>query len=282
MNYPPFSKSNTRNTIEIPSNKRPYNNNQFESNNKNYKTSERKGISLTPDRQVYKSNSSREIQGYSSTQKYNPRLLDNRNSSAKKTDYSYLNDNGNPKEKQFQKDFSQISINNHDYSTISKLSNKSMAQAYLDRRHLETQQKINRLRHEKLTQESSELKFKPVISDNSKKIIKNLISKEQAIKVISNPNPMNNLNSHQNQYAAGSNYSNASNQNANYLNSYNYINSLSNQKNTPVKPQYSQLDDYRKIAEKRENLVQNPQRHTIDVRGFYLFLFFINLNFYNI
>jgi len=261
MNYPPLNKGYTRNTIDISANKRTNNNFPNETNMNSNKINKIKGISLTPDRQIYQSNSSRDIHGYISNHKYQPRLLDTRNSSGKKTDFSNLHDNGNPKEKTFQNDFSQISINNQDYSTISKLSNKSMAQSYLDRRHLETQQKINRLRHEKLTQESSELKFKPLISDKSKKILKNIILKEQAVKVISNQNPA--AYSNESKTASGSNYSNA---NANYLNSHNYNSSYSNQKNTSKPPQYSQLDDYKKIAEKRENLMQNPQRHTIDVK----------------
>lgn len=275
MNNPPINKLNTRNTIDNLSNnyKRNYNNMQNESNIKtSYKTSDRKGISMTPDRQIYQSNSSREVQGYNSNKKYNPSLLNTKNSSAKKSEISNLNNlnhNGNPKEnKTFQKDFSQLSINNQDYSTISKLSNKSMAQAYLDRRHLETQQKINRLRHEKLNQESTELKFKPAISDNSKKIIKNLIMKEQAVKVIGNNTNFNigyNYNYENNERSAINQINNNFDTvNANY-NGHNYLSSQVNQKIEAKPPKYSQLDDYKKIAEKRENLMQIPQRNTIDV-----------------
>lgn len=272
MNYPPLNKVIAQKTAEIPLNRLTSNNNN---NSKCYKAVERKGISLTPDRQIHQSNSSREIIRYNSNQKYNPRLLENRNSSAKKTDVLNLHDNGNPKEKQSQKDFSQISIsNNQDYSLISKLSNKSMAQAYLDRRHLETQQKINRLRHEKQTQESSELRFKPVISHKSKKIIKNLITKEQAIKVVSNNNtniPVSKtINNHEsNCDVPGNNYNyyKYDYYNINSLKiveSKNYNGGSSNVKN-PVKPHFSQLDDYREIVKKREILAQNPHRNTIDV-----------------
>jgi len=294
MNYLPLTRGTNPNLSDIPYNdKRTNNNSNLESNSKVYKTAERNRVSLTPDRQIHQSNSSREIHGYSSIQKYNPRLLDNRNSSAKKSDFSNLHDNGNPKEKQSQKDFSQLSIINNqaDYSTISKLSNKSTSQAYLDRRHLESQQKINRLRHEKLTHESTELRFKPVISQNSKKILKNIISKEQAIKVIcgnidsvnkNTNNTYTNSNNYESNYAAPQKCNNVyfKNKNNNYVHSQDYISGFSNQKN-PVKPQYSQLDDYRKIAETRQNLVQNPQRNnTIDVKKIYSLIILLVYCFY--
>lgn len=257
MNNPPLNKGNTRNTIEMTQNKRFYNNIPNE-NIKGYRPNERKGISLTPDRRIQQSNSNREIINNYSNQKYNPRLLE-RNASAKKTDFNRLNDNGNPKEKYSQKEISQISIN-QDYSTISKFSNKSMVQTYLDRRHLETQQKINKLRHEKLTQESSELRFKPLISENSKKIIKNLISKEKAVKVVDSTIMTNT----ENRLYYEKNSENALNKNN--LNDYNYHNNNTYTiQKSPIRAKYSQLDDYKKIAEQRENLNNTYDRHTIDV-----------------
>jgi len=57
----------------------------------------------------------------------------------------------------------------------SKFSNSSQkGQQYLDRRHFETLERINKLRTEKLKNEECELKEKPSISRNSQKICERL------------------------------------------------------------------------------------------------------------
>ncbi len=194
-----------------------------------------------------------------SNQKYNPRLLE-RNTSAKKTDFDSLNDNGNPKEKYYQKEMSQISMN-QDYSTISKMSSKTMVQAYLDRRHLESQQKIIKLRHEKLTQESSELRFKPLISENSKKIINNIISKEKAVKVIDSSL----IGNRENRLYYDNNSENNFNKNHIADGSYQNNNNSFNTQKSHTRQKYSQLEDYKKIAEKRESLNNTYEKNTLDV-----------------
>lgn len=268
MNYPPLEKGNTSITSEIINNRRIANNIPIPDFNRDPRIGENKRISLTPDRRNYQSNSNRDIYNINKpNQKYNPRLL-KRNYSSKKIENnnsSNINDHQifNYKEKNSQKEVSQISSNN-DYSTISKLSNKSMVQAYLDRRHLETQQKINRLRHERFSQESTELKFKPVISENSKKIVKNLITKENAVKIL-NHNPIL-LGNRDNKYNFENNGDFEYNKNSfNNINYNNYNNTTHSKQKTVSKDKFSQLDDYKKIAEKRENLNIKIHKHTIDV-----------------
>jgi len=269
MNYRPLEKGNTSITSEIINNRRIHNNIPIPDFNRGPSKGENKRISLTPDRRNSQSNSNRDIYNINNqNQKYNPRLIQ-RNYSSKKIENNYnsnLIDHQiiNFKEKNSLKEISQIS-SNHDHSTISKFSNKSTVQGYLDRRHLETQQKINRLRHERLSQESTELKFKPVISENSKKIVKNLITKENAVKIF-NHNPIL-LGNKENKNTVENNvdfeykknlYNNHNNNNYNNNTTYSKQKSVSKEK-------FSQFEDYKKIAEKRENLNLNFQKHTIDV-----------------
>ena len=115
---------------------------------------------------------------------------------------------------------------------------------------MEAKQKINKLRHDKFTQESSELKFKPKISDNSKKIIQNLVNKEKAVKI--NPNLINrdNYKNYENDIRNSEiNINTNSNKNENgYNHNHNMKNNLNNK--------YSQFEDYKKIVERRE-IMQN-------------------------
>lgn len=256
MNYPSHDRNYQPNTINLAQNRTTYNN--IPNNmNRGTKTGDRRGISMTPDRSNIQSNYYREnFNNYNSNSnsKYNPRLLE-RNSSAKKSEINRLYDNGNTKESYPQKEVSQASFNN-DYSTISKLSNKSMVQAYLDRRHLETQQKLSKIRHEKFTQESSELRFKPLISENSKKIIQNLVNKEKAVKL--NPNLL--IKDHRS-------LASITTSNPSTIKSYGgYYNDRG-----PTKLKYSQLDDYKKIAEKREQMNTINNKSTIDVKIIFIY-----------
>ena len=219
MNHIPYDKNNYRNNLDLNNNRR-LQNYMINDATKGYKQNLIKGVSLTPDRKTNQINNRDNL-----IINNNTRMVP-RNNSAKKLTSNNIYDTLN-KDK---KEVSQISFN--DYSTISKLSNKSMVQAYLDRRHLETQQKINKLRHEKFHQEASELRFKPNISENSKRIINNLVSKEKPVKI--NPNLL--IRDNNNSYGTLQ---------AQKINS-------DGKKNIVQK--YSQLEDYKKIAEKRENI----------------------------
>lgn len=72
-----------------------------------------------------------------------------------------------------ERDYKEASYNNN-YSNVASITN------YLDRRHVQTQERLNKLRSEKYSSESSQLKFRPAISKNSRKIINNLINKEKS------------------------------------------------------------------------------------------------------
>ena len=60
----------------------------------------------------------------------------------------------------------------------SKISNNTSIKSYLERRHQESQQKINLMRIQKLKHETENMQFKPKISENSKKIINQIIKRE--------------------------------------------------------------------------------------------------------
>jgi len=275
MNYLQNERNNSRRNIDLSNQRRQYNNIPINSNNNNQrgKSNEiRKGISLTPDRRIFLQNNSnsRQNNSNSSNNKFTSKI-NIRNFSVKKPEQNNprLYDIGNIGEKINQKDNSHISYNNNeysynnnnnDYSIISRMSsNKSSVQTYLDRRHLESRQKINKLRHDKFNQESSELKFKPKISDNSKKIIQNLINKEKAVKI--NPTLLNRENYKNQENQNDSRISENRNHNQNqYDNSYN-PNMKINQNN-----KYSQFDEYKKIVEKREMMQNNSQKNTIEVK----------------
>jgi hypothetical protein len=74
----------------------------------------------------------------------------------------------------------------------SQLSNcqKSMLSAtsmYLDRRHNESKEKVERMRLEKFIENTEHLKFTPTISKNSRKIIENISKREVLLKDKVNP-----------------------------------------------------------------------------------------------
>jgi hypothetical protein len=76
------------------------------------------------------------------------------------------------------KSLAQSKENSYFTNNKSNLSNTPSVQTYLDRRHQETQQKINQMKMEKFKRETENMQFRPRISDNSKKIIDNLIKRE--------------------------------------------------------------------------------------------------------
>jgi hypothetical protein len=284
------SSNQKRHYSNIPIN----NNSNINLNNPRGKSYEiKKGISLTPDRRnftqnsnyirnnnnninytitnpktnnnTYSNNNNNNNNNNNHYQKYNfNQKIHERNFSIKKTEEnnSKIYDNGNILENINHNDNSKISQNNEysynvisDYSSNSRFSNISSAQSYLDRRHMEAKQKINKLRHDKFTQESSELKFKPKISDNSKKIIQNLVHKEKAVKI--NPNLLNRekYKNYENDVRISENNNNSiSNKNENGYNPSmkNYLNN-----------KYSQFDDYKKIVERRE-LMQNNNNNNFN------------------
>ena len=86
------------------------------------------------------------------------------------------------------KENSYFSINN------SKISNSGSIHSYLDRRHQETQHKVNLMRMQKHKIESDNMQFKPKISDNSKKIIDNLIKRENSRDPLNKTNEIRNKN----------------------------------------------------------------------------------------
>jgi hypothetical protein len=61
-------------------------------------------------------------------------------------------------------------------SNQSRKSNNSVSSVsnYLDKRHQQTQEKLNKIKMEKIKKETEELKPVPKISENSKKIVENL------------------------------------------------------------------------------------------------------------
>lgn len=72
------------------------------------------------------------------------------------------------------------SINNETKSEINKsivtCRSKNSVSTYLNRRHRETQEKVNKARMEKYLSEKQQAPFKPYISENSRKIVENLIN----------------------------------------------------------------------------------------------------------
>ena len=77
-------------------------------------------------------------------------------------------------------------IKNNYYTTLNRNNEKTLSRVssisnYLDRRHEETKDHINKLKQEKQEKEVNG-KFRPYISNNSKRIIDNLIKREKEIK----------------------------------------------------------------------------------------------------
>jgi hypothetical protein len=52
---------------------------------------------------------------------------------------------------------------------------------YLQRRHTETQAKLLRLKNEQLKKETEHLRDRPIISNNSKKIVQNIVSNKMTV-----------------------------------------------------------------------------------------------------
>jgi hypothetical protein len=174
------------------------------------------------------------------------------NSAKKIENKKFYYDNGNSREKVPQNEVSVISIK-QDCSMITRFSKKSLIQAYLDRRNLETQQKITRLKHEKLTQECTGLSFKPVISENSKKIVMNIISREKPVKIVNAAYTRNNGSKLLNEELGNGSAVNYSFNKNCYL-SKTYIGEKKADKGKFIK-----LDYYIKIAERRENISNSSQ-----------------------
>ena len=88
-----------------------------------------------------------------------------------KSNYNFV-ENKEADSKQTNKDLNMSS------TTIkSKSSSVSM---YLNRRHRESQEKINKIKHEKYAQEKQQMTFKPQISNNSRLIVENLLSQDKS------------------------------------------------------------------------------------------------------
>jgi hypothetical protein len=64
-----------------------------------------------------------------------------------------------------------------DYSCLNKTKNKNSSCEYLDRKHIHETERINKMRFEKLQNEYATLRDKPLISQNSKKLL--VYKKEQ-------------------------------------------------------------------------------------------------------
>lgn len=90
-----------------------------------------------------------------------------------KTNFQFTNNTSEDIHQQ-QRETNQKSLND---SRSSK--NKPSVSSYLDRRHRESQEKINKLRHELNFSECQNITFKPKISENSKKIVEKLINPVQ-------------------------------------------------------------------------------------------------------
>lgn len=148
--------------------------------------------------------------------------------------------NPNPEE---NKDNSYVTNN-------SRVSNVSSAGMYLNRRHRETQEKINKMRMQKFTEETTQMKFKPNISENSKKIIEKLVVKET-----------NNSRIYPNGQEDSNYNRNVNNSNSKEINSMTHSkshknlltkNSSTKQLTTKLNKTIEEMQDYKKIIEKRE------------------------------
>jgi len=69
----------------------------------------------------------------------------------------------------------------HSLNESRASSCKKSVGSYLDRRHRETQEKMNRIRNEMYNTENQNMTFKPKISDNSQKIVEKLIECDKYI-----------------------------------------------------------------------------------------------------
>lgn len=137
----------------------------------------------------------------------------------------------------------------------SKLSNVSMVSHYLDRRHNETQEKINKMRMEKFEKEVASHNFRPQISKNSRKIIDKIVREEELMKVRGEENMKMD-------YSGNRSHSNSnSKSNANYIN-----------KNTPKRDSnitkkltktIDELSEYKKMMEKRETIIREEEEVSI-------------------
>jgi hypothetical protein len=290
MNYNENQRNILRQNTNSSNQKKQYDNIASDSNFNNLrgKSSEiKKGISLTPDRRNFTKNinsilntnyNRKNNSNYSNNSNYK---LNTRNFSLKKTDQNNKKfyDNGNMMEKYSQKDNSQISNNNdysnnynNDYSLISRISNRSSVQNYLDRRHIEAKQKINKLRMDKLNQESSELKFKPKISENSKKIVQNLVKKDKAIKINST---LLNIENCKNHYIVNRITDNINNKN---LNQNNYENGFNPSPNPKMKNNhnnniYNPYNECRNLVYNRELISDKLQINAIEVKNYVLLIY---------
>jgi len=215
----------------------------------------KKGFSLNKihnSNKEFKLNNQNLFRNSTTTQKEinNNNRISNKSTSKKNIENKkFYYENGNPKEKASQKEVSLISLK-QDYSTITRFTNKSIIQAYLDRRHLETQKKIIRLRHEKLADECSGFSFKPVISENSKKIVRNIIERENPERVmnstfIGNHNPAVDCNYNNNYNATNNNFG------------IKCHNRPSSEKKNMARRKFTKFDDYLKIAERRGVIINN-------------------------
>jgi hypothetical protein len=88
-------------------------------------------------------------------------------------------------QQEYQRRTENSYLNNNSKANSSNVS----IHGYLDRRHFEAQERINKMRYEKYTKEFTELPFRPKISENSKRIVSNLINKEQSQKPLSRNSP---------------------------------------------------------------------------------------------
>jgi hypothetical protein len=94
----------------------------------------------------------------------------------------------------FKNDFINKSINQIESSAPSEKSRKSSfaesgqssVHLYLQRRHTEAQQKLLKLKTEKIKQETEEVRDRPAISKNSQKIAKKLSSNQNVVERLTN------------------------------------------------------------------------------------------------
>ena len=128
---------------------------------------------------------------------------------------------------------------------------------YLDRRHQDAQAKLNKLRVEKFQREVGNYEFTPKISENSKKIVSRLMTNENTIQI----EPKRIINQDYNYNCERTRSPIAGKQNKLVRNN-SQINVKSNLSSKLTKT-IDELNDYKRIIEKRELILKEEQRTTI-------------------
>jgi hypothetical protein len=145
------------------------------------------------------------------------------NSSGKVMLMEYLNQN-----KKNEKNSNSHNVS-RDHSNVNK-SYTSTVSGYLDRRHMQEKEKIEKLRLEKFIADTDNLRFTPTISKNSRKIIENIAKRE------------NYLHEERVKHAQAVPVNNFRKE---------FV-----KKKVPVKKKTNEVDDYRRLYENRENLLR--------------------------